>query len=133
MDRQACYRLFAGSSVLTPMDIELYDGMSPKSLPPRHVSPAIQAEIDKAMSELIVQGCQRDLKLQVPLHEVEFRENPSALHSACEHSSRGTDMVSYTGLVRDNNRIRGQSLYPAASPLLQGYYKSINARVRGPH
>jgi hypothetical protein len=27
-----------GSSVLTPMDIELYGGMWPKSLPPRHVS-----------------------------------------------------------------------------------------------
>jgi hypothetical protein len=47
--------------MLTPMDIELYDGMWPKSLPPRHVSPAIQAEIDKAMSERIVQGWQRDL------------------------------------------------------------------------
>ena len=43
-----------GSSVLTPMDIELYDGMWPKSLPPRHVSPAIQAEIDKAMSDRLV-------------------------------------------------------------------------------
>ena len=50
-----------GSSVLTPMDIELYEGMWPQALPPRHVSPAIQEQIDKAMDDRIKQGWQREL------------------------------------------------------------------------
>ena len=104
-----------GSSVLTPMDIELYDGMWPKSLPPRHVSPAIQAEIDKAMSERIVQGWQRDLS------------SDSGIYSSPVVAAKqpGKDSRRICGDYRELNRCTKPCQYPVKNA------QAITARMKG--
>ena len=45
-----------GGSRLTPMDLELKDGMEPKPIPPRRVSPAVAAIIDENVQKRIAAG-----------------------------------------------------------------------------
>ena len=91
-----------GSSVLTPFDIELYDGMWPKALPPRHVSPAIQREIDAAMIQRIEQGWQRDLSTD------------SGIYSSPVVAARqpGKDTRRVCGDYRELNRCTKPCTYP---------------------
>jgi hypothetical protein len=104
-----------GFSVLTPMDIELYGGMWPKSLPPSHVSPAIQAEIDKAMSERIVQGWQRDLS------------SDSGIYSSPVVAAKqpGKDSRRICGDYRELNRCTKPCQYPVKNA------QAITARMKG--
>ncbi len=96
--------------MLTPMD-----GMWPKSLPPRHVSPAIQAEIDKAMSERIVQGWQRDLS------------SDSGIYSGPVVAAKqpGRDFRRICGDYRELNRCMKPCQYPLKNA------QAITARMTG--